>query len=96
MVKKKLKTENACYDLLISIAVPHTVHWGVAACRSTSHQIANTWVADCGDPYVGQENDSFKVPFYFSWVEKWFMRKADFISVPTNGAIAAYFPEFSF
>jgi len=96
MVKKKLKTENACYDLLISIAVPYPVHWGVAANRSKKHSIATTWVADCGDPYVGQENDTFKVPFYFSLVEKWFMRKADYISVPTNGAIAAYFPEFHY
>lgn len=95
MVKKGLESEKD-YDLLISIAVPYPVHWGVAASRSEKHSIATTWVADCGDPYVGQENDSFKAPFYFSWVEKWFMRKADFVSVPTNGAIAAYFPEFHF
>jgi hypothetical protein len=56
--------------------------------------VAKKWIADCGDPYIGQENNTFAVPFYFTFVEKWFMRKADFITVPTKGAIAAYFPEF--
>jgi len=93
MVKKALRMESG-YDLLISVAVPYPVHWGVAACRSANHPVAKIWVADCGDPYVGQENDTFKVPFYFGFVEKWFMRKADFITVPTTGAIAAYYPEF--
>jgi hypothetical protein len=51
-------------------------------------------VADCGDPFVGQENDTFKVPFYFGFVEKWFMRRADYVAVPTKGAVSAYFKEF--
>jgi len=93
MVKKALKNESG-YDLLTSIAVPYPVHWGVAASRSKSHPIAKKWIADCGDPYVGQENNTFKIPFYFNFVEKWFMRRADFITVPTKGAIHAYFPEF--
>lgn len=93
MVKRALKYEDG-YDLLISIAVPYPVHWGVAAARSGKHKIARVWVADCGDPYVGRENDTFIVPFYFRFIEKWFMRKADYISVPTDGAISAYFPEF--
>lgn len=93
MVKKALKAETG-YDLMISVATPYPVHWGVAAVRSEKHRIARVWVADCGDPYVGRENDSFRVPFYFRYVEKWFMRKADFIAVPTSGAINAYFSEF--
>lgn len=93
MVKKALKNEKD-YDLLISIAVPYPVHWGVAASMSKNHKIARTWIADCGDPYMGRENDTFKVPFYFGYVEKWFMRKTDFITVPTSGAIKAYYPEF--
>ncbi len=93
MVRNALRKESG-YDLLISIAVPYPVHWGVAAVRSETHKIARTWVADCGDPYVGKENDTFKVPFYFGFIEKWFMKRADFISVPTVGAISAYFPEF--
>jgi hypothetical protein len=93
MVKKALANEKG-YDLLISIAVPYPVHWGVAASHSKTRPVANKWIADCGDPYLGQENNTFKVPFYFTFVEKWFMRKADFITIPTKGAIAAYFPEF--
>lgn len=93
LVKRALKQESG-YDLLISIAVPHPIHWGVAKIDPKARKICRTWVADCGDPYVGQENDTFKVPFYFSFVEKRFMRKADYISVPTKGAISAYFQEF--
>jgi hypothetical protein len=93
MVKKALKKEGG-YDLLISIAVPHTVHWGVAAARSSSHPIAKTWAADCGDPYMGQETDSFNKLFYFRFVEKWFCRKADYLTVPIEEAKVAYYPEF--
>jgi hypothetical protein len=93
MVRRALKKESG-HDLLISIAVPHPIHWGVAASKVKARQVCGTWVADCGDPYVGQENDTFKVPFYFAWVEKWFMRKVDFITVPTEGSISAYFKEF--
>lgn len=92
-VQKALKEEEG-YDLLVSIAAPFPVHWGVAWARGKDHKIAETWIADCGDPYYGRENDSFKVPFYFAFVEKWFSRKADFISVPFDGAVAAYFEEF--
>ncbi len=93
MVKDALKKESG-YDLIISIAVPHPVHWGVAKARSKSHPIGKVWVADCGDPFMGRENDSFKTPFYFKYVEKWFCRKADFLSVPTKGSLQGYYPEF--
>lgn len=93
LVKKELKYEND-YTLLISIASPHTIHWGVAWARSKSHSIAKIWVADCGDPFMGQENDTFTPPFYFKYLEKWFCKKADYITVPTVGAIQAYYPEF--
>ena len=93
MVQKSLENESD-YDLMISIATPHPVHWGVAKARKANQIIAKTWVADCGDPFMGQENDSFKYPFYFKYVEKWFCRKADFITVPVEGAIDAYYPEF--
>jgi hypothetical protein len=92
-VNRALKKESG-FDLLISVAAPYPVHWGVAKARNPNHPIAETWIADCGDPYVGRQNDSFKVPFYFSFVEKWFFRKADFITVPFDGAKSAYFPEF--
>lgn len=93
MVKKVLENESG-YDVMISIAVPYPVHWGVAGVHRKKHSVADVWIADCGDPYMGAENDTFKRPFYFKYVEKWFSRKADFITVPTQGSIQAYYPEF--
>lgn len=92
-VQKALQKE-ANHDLMISIAVPYPIHWGVAKARSESHRIAKVWAADCGDPYYGLQNDSFNAPFYFSYIEKWFCQKADFITVPFEGAKSAYFEEF--
>ncbi len=93
-VKRVLKKESG-YDLLISIAVPHTVHWGVAWARSKKHPVATTWVADCGDAYLSVSvHDSFGKLFYFKYFEKWFCRKADFISVPKLSTKDYYFPEF--
>lgn len=95
-VKKKLKSENKKYDLLISIAVPYSIHWGVAAVwsKNKANNIAPIWIADCGDPFYFQENDTFQKPFYFKWIEKWFMKKADYIAVPTETSYMGYFPEF--
>lgn len=93
-IKKALKKESG-YDLLISIAVPHMVHWGVAWSRSKKHPIAKTWVADCGDAYLSVSvHDSFDKLFYFKYLEKWFCRKADFISIPQLSTKEHYFPEF--
>jgi glycosyltransferase involved in cell wall biosynthesis len=92
LVKKALLSEKG-YDLLISIAVPYPVHWGVAASRS-AHPIAKIWVADCGDPYMGDRTDSFRKLFYFKYIEKWFSRKADFLCIPVEDAVNAYYKEF--
>jgi len=92
-VSKQLKKESG-FDLLISIAVPFPIHWGVAKARSGKHRIAETWVADCGDPYMGETTDTFRKPFYFKYIEKWFCRKADFITIPFEGARSAYYQEF--
>ncbi len=82
------------YDLLISIAVPYPIHWGVAKARTGANRLAKTWIADCGDPYMGDSADSFRKLFYFKYIEKWFCRKADYITVPFEGARSAYYPEF--
>ncbi|GAB3203705.1 hypothetical protein [Pontibacter aydingkolensis] len=92
-VKKALEQERG-YDLLISIAAPHTVHWGVAWAWKEQDPIAKIWVADCGDPFMGLKNDTFKKPFYFKYIEKWFMRKTHFVAVPIEEALSAYYPEF--
>ncbi|MHC1775906.1 MAG: glycosyltransferase [Lentimicrobium sp.] len=93
LVKKALITEND-YDLLISIAVPFPIHWGVAWARTRKKRIAKVWVADCGDPYMGCKTDSFKKLFYFKYLEQWFCRKADYISIPNKDHINQYYSEF--
>lgn len=95
LLRKKLKKLKG-FDALISIAVPYPIHWGVASIWKIEslQNPAKVWIADCGDPYCGRENDTFSVPFYFAWVEKWFMRKCDFVTVPTQDAIKGYFKEF--
>lgn len=93
LTDKSLRGEKQ-YDLLISVAVPHPIHWGVAKAISKNKALTKTWVADCGDPYMGDKADSFKKLFYFKYIEKWFCKKADYITVPTEGSIGAYYPEF--
>lgn len=82
-------------DLLITIAVPYPLHWGAALFRTIHEEkLKNTiWVADCGDPYMG--NAFTKKPFYFKYIEKWFCRKVDFISIPIESAREGYYPEFA-
>ncbi|MCU4173863.1 glycosyltransferase [Carboxylicivirga sp. N1Y90] len=92
-VRKMLKTEKD-YDLMISFAVPYPVHWGVAWSRKKSHRISKTWVADCGDPYMGDVLDSFRKLFYFSFLEKAFFRKADAVAIPVESAIDSYYKQF--
>ena len=92
-VSKVLKNEKNI-DLLVSIAVPYPIHWGVAWHKQRNpEKFKNiTWVADCGDPYMGNPFDSH--PFYFKYIEKWFCRKADYITIPIEEARDAYYPEF--
>ena len=92
-VKKVLSKEKE-YDLLISIAVPFPIHWGVAWARTVKKPIAKIWVADCGDPFYFSSHDSFKKLFYFKYLEKWFSRKADYISIPYEGLKKYFFKEF--
>lgn len=90
---KAIKKENSI-DLLITIGMPYPIHWGAALFRTLNNtRMEKTiWVADCGDPYMG--NPFSKKLFYFKYVEKWFCNKADFISIPTRQAIQGYYPEF--
>lgn len=92
-VKKALKKEKG-YDLLISIAVPHPVHWGTAWAVSKNPDIAKTWVADCGDPYMGEKTDSFRKLFYFKYLEQWFCRRADVVAITNINMKDNYYPEF--
>jgi len=93
MVKKALQKESG-YDLLISIATPHPVHWGTAWAWRKKNPIADTWVADCGDPYMFAALDTFNKWFYFKYFEKSFCKQADYITVPIEEAKDGYYPEF--
>ncbi|MCH6574208.1 MAG: glycosyltransferase [Bacteroidetes bacterium] len=87
--KKSLKHE-AGYDLLISIAYPFPVHFGVALAKKKNKALCKTWVADCGDPFVGVGTARLPAPFYFHWLERWFCKKPDYISVPIDEAKPAF------
>lgn len=93
LVNKTLKKEKDI-DLLISIAHPFPIHWGVAKFKSYNlDKMKNTtWIADCGDPFMG--NPFHKHPFYFKYIEKWFCGKTDYITVPIEEAKDAYYKEF--
>jgi hypothetical protein len=43
---------------------------------------------------MGDKTDSFRKWMHFKYIEKWFMRKADFISIPVESAREGYYPEF--
>jgi hypothetical protein len=89
LIRKALLKENG-YDLLISVAIPYPVHWGVAMAIKKNSNLTKIWVADCGDPFMGNKEQKIQYPFYFKLVEKWFCNKPNFIAVPIKAAINAY------
>lgn len=91
-VNKILNTQKNI-DLLITVAVPHPIHWGAALShrKFNKNRILN-WVADSGDPYIG--NEFVKHPFYFKYIEKWFCRRVDYLVVPTEFSCQGYYKEF--
>lgn len=87
-----LKSEKSI-DLLITIAVPHSIHYGAARFRKKHQEVIKTWIADCGDPFM--LNPHAHLPWYFEYVEKKWSRLCDFITIPIEEARNAYYPEFS-
>lgn len=96
MVKQQLKKLSG-FDLMISLAVPHPIHWGVALTRNSNHRIAKKWIADCGDPFmlVPYAKGLGKKMFYFKFYEKAFCRKADYITIPNILMRKNFYPEFA-
>jgi len=89
-----LRKEKNIY-LLISSAHPHPIHWGCAAARSFfQKKFPQIWIADCGDPYMGNKFFKKKPLFYFRYLEEWFCAKADYITIPIEGAKDGYYPKF--
>lgn len=80
-------------DLLITIAVPHPIHWGATVAKRISRNyFPKCWVSDCGDPFYLNPFD--RHPFYMKYLEKWWARSTDYITVPTESSKQGYFPEF--
>lgn len=92
-VEQALKSESG-YDLLITIAFPHYIHWAVGNLYKKGHKIAKTWIADCGDPFMLSGTDANKPPFWFKPLEIRWCTSCDFISVPTETSYKGYYPEF--
>lgn len=82
------------YDMLISIAAPHQVHWGISRLGDRIKEKFKMWIADCGDPYMGNKADTFKPPFYFKYVEKKWCRLCDYITIPIESGKEGYYKEF--
>jgi hypothetical protein len=89
LIYKALKNIKG-YDLLISIANPYPTHWGVALAKAKNKNLCKIWIADCGDPFMGDKERKLRYPIYFYVIENWFFRKPDFITVPIKEAIMAY------
>lgn len=90
----RLLKHEAGYDLLITIAMPHSVHWAMGKVYEKGNKVADCWVADCGDPFMLAETGSFRPPFYFKHLETRWCRQCNYISVPTKQSLGGYYPVF--
>lgn len=88
-----LKNESG-YDYLISIAMPHSVHWALGKLYQSGNKIAECWTADCGDPFMLAATNNYKQPFYLKPLETRWCGLCDYITVPTSASISGYYPEF--
>jgi len=86
---KYLKNVNSI-DLIISLAVPYPLHWGVALAIKSNSKLTKIWVADCGDPFYHNIESKIKLPFYFQYIENWFCKLPNYITVPIPNAVNAY------
>lgn len=92
-VNRYLKNTNDKIDLMITIAYPYPIHWGAAIARkSAKKKFPTKWIADCGDPFMG--NSIINPPFYFGFLEKLFCRMVDKIAIPVEIARQGYYKEF--
>ena len=89
MVKQCFQNETDI-ELLITIAFPHVIHW--AAAKYIDLLAPKCWIADCGDPFMG---NTFLNPLkIYERFEKLWCSKVNYITVPIEDAISAYYPEF--
>lgn len=90
----KIIAKEESFDLVVSIAKPHAIHWGCSRAKKKYPQkFPKKWIADCGDPFMnnGKSKDHFE---YYSKNERLFSELCDYITVPVSGAIDGYYPEY--
>ena len=81
------------YDAVISVAEPYAVHFAVSRYyQKNPNKKKSIWISDCGDPFMGNPHSHH--PAYFKKVERRWCNQTDFIAVPTEVAVNAYYPEF--
>ncbi len=82
------------FDAVISIAVPHQIHWGCAnAKRKYPDKFPSRWIADCGDPFMKNGATTEHLPKYEKY-ERMFCEECEYITVPIENAKGAYYPEY--
>lgn len=91
-IPSSLSEVSEQFDVLISIAAPHTIHWGVSKVLDNNPGMTKLWIADCGDPFMG--DSVTKHPFYFKYFEKHFCSKTNYITVPIESAKNAYYKDY--
>ncbi len=92
-VPEIIKNEEQ-YDVLISIADPHHIHWGCTkAKKEFPNKFPKTWIADCGDPFM-KNGKSQKHLNFFAKYEHLFCQECSYITVPIQQAVEAYYPEY--
>lgn len=94
LVTKKLIDGLKNIDLLITIGKPHPIHWGAAFSKkfNSKNTFPKKWIADCGDPYMG--NEFHKRPWYFKYLEHFFCKYVDKITIPLIDAKKSYYPQY--
>lgn len=81
-------------DMVISIAKPYGNHWGCAYFRKKyGNRKFKTWVADCGDPMMGNPHNNYRKVF-LTPIEKFWCKHVDRIVVPVENARLGYFIEY--
>ena len=92
LVNNIIKT-NPCFDLLITIAYPHSIHMGAArAKKKYPYLFPKKWIADCGDPFF--LNPFLNVPHYMEKYEREWCEQADFITIPIEDGKIGYLPDY--
>lgn len=77
------------FDVVLSIAHPHAVHWGVSMAMKANKLLAKKWIGDCGDPFLGNPFSANRHRSLTKY-DSDFLSNCDVITVPFKGAIAAY------